>query len=107
MFQLGHDQSMQPAHLSLSGSLTIYEVREAHAALLQVLGEANQPAWLMDLGELDELDSAGAQLLLAVQRHLTQSGASLEVCNAGGQVLELLEMLRLQALYPSVLPANR
>jgi len=29
------------------------------------------------------------------------------VCNASGAVLELLELLRLQALYPAVMPANR
>ncbi len=107
MIQLSHDLTQRPAQLRLAGSLTIYEVRELHGALVELLGGAPEASWQLNLGELEELDSAGAQLLLALQRHLSDAGADLEVCNAGGAVLELLELLRLQALYPAVMPANR
>ncbi|TIH08629.1 STAS domain-containing protein [Pseudomonas leptonychotis] len=107
MFQLSHDPSCQPAQMRLGGSLTIYEVAAAHAELLQLLGEHPDHSWQLDLAELEELDTAGAQLLLAVLHHLEQAAATLQVCNASGAVLELLELLRLQALYPAVMPANR
>ena len=90
----------------LVGNLTIYEVREAHAALLEVLNGSRADHWQLDLQGLEELDTAGAQLLLAVQRHLQQTDARLEVCNPNGPVLELLELLHLQALYPELLPAH-
>lgn len=105
MFQLSHDLDCEPALLRLDGSLTIYQVAEAHGALLQLLAAAPERTWQLDLAGLDELDSAGAQLLLALQRQLVQTG--FEVTRAADQVLELLELLRLQALYPTVLPANR
>ncbi len=107
MFQLSHDPTCQPALLHLGGSLTIYEVAAAHAEVVQLMGEHPDRCWQLDLAELDELDTAGAQLLLALFHHLEQTHSTLEVCNAGGAVLELLELLRLQALYPAVMPANR
>lgn len=100
MFQLTQDLDSQPASLRLAGSLTIYEVREAHAALLEVL--LQQPRdWQLDLAELEEIDSAGAQLLLAVQRHQRRAQLGLSVGEASESVIELFQLLRLQSLYPA------
>ena len=107
MFDVRHDSQHQPERLALVGSLTIYEVRQAHEALLGALiSSAETRHWLLDLSELEELDSAGAQLLLALQHHLTQHQARLEVTGPAGEVLGMLELLRLQPLYPDVLPAK-
>ncbi|CAM3767298.1 STAS domain-containing protein [Ectopseudomonas alcaliphila] len=101
MFELIHDPQQQPERLTLVGSLTIYEVRQAHEALLAALaGSAAGGSWQLDLGQLEELDSAGAQLLLALQRQLTQQQASLEVVSAADGPRELLEVLHLQSLLP-------
>ncbi|WP_313514175.1 STAS domain-containing protein [Pseudomonas sp.] len=99
MFQLTQDLDSQPACLRLAGSLTIYEVREAHAALLDVLQQPRD--WQLDLAELDEIDSAGAQLLLAVQRHQRRAQLGLSVGEASESVIELFQLLRLQSLYPA------
>jgi anti-sigma B factor antagonist len=99
MFQLTQDLDSQPACLRLAGSLTIYEVREAHAALLDVLQPPRD--WQLDLAELEEIDSAGAQLLLAVQRHQRRAQLGLSVSEASESVIELFQLLRLQSLYPA------
>ncbi|WP_395504499.1 STAS domain-containing protein [Ectopseudomonas hydrolytica] len=102
MFELIHDPRQQPERLALLGSLTIYEVRQAHEALLAALtGSAAGGHWQLDLGQLEELDSAGAQLLLALQRQLTQQQTRLEVVSTADAPRELLEVLRLQSLLPT------
>ncbi|MHA6493925.1 STAS domain-containing protein [Pseudomonas borbori] len=86
---------------SLSGSLTIYEARDAHQALLAASCDAEPGPWTLDVQGLDELDSAGVQLLLALDRHLRQRGAELQLLQPADAVRDLLDLLRLQALYPS------
>ncbi|MDP9939771.1 STAS domain-containing protein [Ectopseudomonas alcaliphila] len=101
MFELIHDPQQQPERLTLVGSLTIYEVRQAHEALLAALnGSVAGGHWQLDLAQLEELDSAGAQLLLALQRQLGQQQASLEVISTADGPRELLEVLHLQSLLP-------
>ncbi|WP_263140685.1 STAS domain-containing protein [Pseudomonas sp. RIT-PI-AD] len=105
MLILRSDPTGQPASLALSGSLTIYEVKQAHDEIRAALA-AGERHWQLDLSELEELDSAGAQLLLALQRHLHGLDGQLDVRNPGDAVLELLELLHLQSLYPDLLPAS-
>ena len=92
----------QPAvgRLSLGGSLTIYEVREARDGLLAVLAGAPGSHWTLDLSAMQEIDSAGAQLLLAAQRHVHEAGGGLQLHVPTEAVQELLALLRLQALLP-------
>lgn len=89
-----------PNGLSLAGSLTIYEVTEAREGLLAAFGSARAARWSLDLGELEELDSAGAQLLLAAHRHLRDVGGELQLSPPSAAARELLELLNLSALLP-------
>lgn len=99
MFQLSQHARGQ---LAISGSLTIYEVSQAHSELAAVLHSQSQaPAWRLDLSEVEELDTAGVQLLLALHKSLLQLGIVLETCNPATAVRELLELLRLPHLLPS------
>lgn len=107
MLEIHYDRSVEPARLRLSGSLTIYEVGEAHATLLGMLGKTDASPCLLDLEALEELDTAGAQLLLATQRHFEAAGGSLKVQGPAAAVTEVLELLRLETLYPDVLLAHR
>ncbi len=106
MADLSFDEQATPARLSLGGNLTIYEVSETHAALLDLLGSHPLSRLQLDLGAVDELDSAGVQLLLALQRQIQRGGGVLEVTAASASATELLELLRLRALYPTVWPAT-
>lgn len=102
MFSLTYDSNAQPAQMTIAGSLTIYEVREAHSALIDLLTADNAVnTWHLDLSALEELDTAGAQLLLSVRKFLQQAGISLVTHNPCAAVVELLDLLRLNALQPA------
>ncbi|TBV03083.1 STAS domain-containing protein [Phytopseudomonas dryadis] len=101
MFRLDHDSSTRPARMAIVGNLTIYEVRDAHAALLALLeAEERVPAWHLDLAAVEEIDSAGAQLLLALHKHLQQRGVQFAVHGHAAAAEELFELLHLHALLP-------
>lgn len=107
MFSLTYDSNAQPAQMTIAGSLTIYEVREAHSALIDLLTADNAVnTWHLDLSALEELDTAGAQLLLSVRKFLQQAGISLVMHNPCAAVVELLDLLRLNALQPAAEPAH-
>ncbi|MEO4046459.1 STAS domain-containing protein [Pseudomonas sp. CAU 1711] len=84
--------------LSLAGSLTIYEVAQARDALLAAFAESRDASWRLDLHELGELDSAGAQLLLAAHRHLREAGGDLQLSALSEAARELLGLLNLGTL---------
>ncbi len=107
MLEITYDRSVEPTRLCLTGSLTIYEVGEAHTTLLSMLATPEARPCLLDLEALEDLDTAGAQLLLATQRHFETAGGSLKVQGPAAAVTEVLELLRLETLYPDVLLAHR
>jgi len=107
MLEITYDRSVEPTRLCLTGSLTIYEVGEAHTTLLSMLATPEARPCLLDLEALEDLDTAGAQLLLATQRHFEAVGGSLKVQGPAAAVTEVLELLRLETLYPDVLLAHR
>ncbi|ANF26108.1 STAS domain-containing protein [Pseudomonas stutzeri] len=107
MLEITYDRSVEPTRLCLTGSLTIYEVGEAHTTLLSMLATPEAHPCLLDLEALEDLDTAGAQLLLATQRHFEAAGGSLKVQGPAAAVTEVLELLRLETLYPDVLLAHR
>ncbi|MGA6106128.1 STAS domain-containing protein [Pseudomonas solani] len=106
MFSIAFDTAATPAQLALSGGLTIYEVAQAHGELLALLAaNARVEAWRLDLAELEELDSAGVQLLLGLRRQLVLAGNTVEVVNLQGAALEIVSLLRLDVLLPGEQPA--
>ncbi|MCU1731119.1 MULTISPECIES: STAS domain-containing protein [unclassified Pseudomonas] len=87
----------EPARLSMQGDLTIYEASETQQALLALLPDDPGP-WTLDLSGLDDLDSAGVQVLLALQKTLTEGA---QVTALSERALALVQLLRLEALYPA------
>ncbi len=53
--------------------------------------------WALDLGGLEDIDSAGLQLLLSLQKTLAQGA---QVLDLSPQARALVELLRLESLYP-------
>jgi anti-sigma B factor antagonist len=106
MLAIEFDTAASPTRLALGGSLTIYEVAQAHGELLALLAaNARVEAWRLDLAELEELDSAGVQLLLGLRRQLVLAGHTFEVVNLQGAALEVVSLLRLDVLLPGEQPA--
>ncbi|WP_295475794.1 STAS domain-containing protein [uncultured Pseudomonas sp.] len=99
MFTLSQPSPEAPALLQAAGDLTIYEVQQAHEQLKELLA-ADAPAWQLDLSGIGELDSAGAQLLLALHQYLTEQGRPTEVVAASPSVMEMAGLLALDMLHP-------
>ncbi|MDD2342931.1 MAG: STAS domain-containing protein [Tolumonas sp.] len=80
-------------NLSLSGPLTIYEV----AGIQEMLKPLTTPESLtVDLQEVDEIDTAGLQLLLALHKWL---GEHLHLIRHSQAVIELIDLFQLAAFF--------
>ena len=88
----------EPARLSVLGDLTLYEAADTRQALLALLPQDPGP-WALDLGGLEELDSAGIQLLLSLHKTLTGGARVVALSDSARAVVGLL---RLDALNPVV-----
>ena len=80
--------------LKFSGDCTIYQALEDHAALRAVMA-GDEPV-IADLSEVNEIDSSGVQILLALReqaRH-QERGFAFGACSAA--VLAVLRLYRLE-----------
>lgn len=78
--------------LSIDGELTIYTVTQAKQALLEDHENFTSPVAL-DLRNVSEIDTAGLQLLLFVQKHLSGLEKTLHLTKSNEHVDALLEHL--------------
>jgi anti-anti-sigma factor len=79
--------------LRIAGELTIYHAAEAKVRLQEEL--ASDPVLEVDLAAVEELDTAGAQLLLWLKREGRARGVAIPFLNHSPAVLEVLEQLNL------------
>ena len=77
--------------LALQGELTIFTVTQAHQEILALW--AGAPAFSLDLSELEELDSAGVQLLAWLKREAAGRGQTLAFLGHSPVVVEALDLL--------------
>ncbi|WP_404416163.1 lipid asymmetry maintenance protein MlaB [Marinospirillum sp.] len=77
-------------------ALTIYEVASLEAAFTAQIQE--QESLKLDLSQLEELDSAGVQWLLALQARKARQGCTLYLSNISDLALEALKRLGLSAV---------
>ncbi|AON52928.1 STAS domain-containing protein [Herbaspirillum seropedicae] len=80
--------------LQVSGGLTIFQAAERKPELLHVLTLA-QPQVQLDLAGVDEIDTAGIQLLLLLRRELRAQGRSLDIVGASPALLGAFDLLQL------------
>jgi anti-anti-sigma factor len=78
--------------LSVDGELTIYTVAQARQTLLEDHENFISPVAL-DLRNVSEIDTAGLQLLLFVQKHLGRLDKKLHLAKSNEHVDALLENL--------------
>ena len=79
----------------LEGEMTIYTANEQAECLLGEL--ENCQTLELDLADISDIDSAGVQVLLALHRASDEIGHTLSLVNHSQSVLEVLELLDLQA----------
>lgn len=81
--------------LLLDGELTIVQAATVREQLLEWLPQADG---LLDLSGISACDSAGIQLLLALERSLRESGRALQILQPSTAVVESLQRYGLDAL---------
>ncbi len=106
---VSHPTSAPPAALTLPAELTIYTVGELHPQWLAWLGTHtgavdSSSSVCVQAAAVDQVDGAGLQLLLALQRSLTEHGRRLhieapsDVLRRGCEALGLCDWLQAQAV---------
>ena len=89
-----HEQ--QPA-LRISGELTIYSVTAARDQLCAALDQ--QPALQLNLAGVEELDTAGVQLLVWLKQEARRRGKPLTLFAHNPAVVEVFDLLQVAALF--------
>ncbi|MDN6861065.1 STAS domain-containing protein [Pseudomonas sp. CAN2814] len=90
--------------LALAGNLTIYEMGHASAALREAVLTARievADPWRLDLSAVEEIDTAGVQLLLSLRKQLQRHGAHLTLLNPSAAVRQIIDLLRLHLALPT------
>lgn len=90
--------SHTPTRLVLRENLTIYNASSIKEQLLMALQGASQGVEL-DLGQVQEIDTAGVQLLLMLQRECQRLGRYGGIVSASQVVREALTFCRINAQY--------
>jgi anti-sigma B factor antagonist len=91
--------------LPIEGELTIYTAAGLKEQLVAALAAA-QPIEI-DLSRVDEIDSAGLQLLILAKREAAQAGRELTLLNHSQAVMDCLDMCNLVTAFGDqvILPA--
>ncbi|UWE17214.1 STAS domain-containing protein [Herbaspirillum huttiense] len=90
--------------LTVSGGLTIFQAAERKPELLHAL-TLSQTQVVLDLSGVDELDTAGVQLLLLLRRELAAGGRQLEIGVYSPAVLATLDLLQLHERFSPAVEA--
>ncbi|EJL05249.1 MULTISPECIES: lipid asymmetry maintenance protein MlaB [Pseudomonas] len=83
------------AQVQIDGELTIYTAADLSAQWLPRLGAT--PHMALDLSQVTEMDGAGLQLLLMIQREAPKAGTQLTVTGQSKAVTETLALCNLVA----------
>ena len=83
--------------LRLAGALTIYTAAQARDEIPARL--ARHSARVLDLSGVEELDTAGVQLLLWLKRDLASRGTALALVRHSPAVVEVLDLLKLTTAF--------
>jgi anti-anti-sigma factor len=89
-----HDQEHS---LRLEGTLTIYDVVEAKAPLSAALDQ--YPTLHLNLADLEELDTAGVQLLAWLKLEACRRGRCLVLSTHSPAVQEVFDLLQVSGLF--------
>jgi anti-anti-sigma factor len=91
---LQHDRSL----LKFDGGLTIFQAAERKPELLHILARS-EGTLALDLSGVDEIDTAGVQLLLLLRREAAAQQRALDVVAYSPAVLAVFDLLHLHSLF--------
>lgn len=84
--------------VQLVGSLYVEEATELRERLLQQIDNGVHTI-LIEMNELDYIDSSGLGVLIAIHKRCIQKGGSLKIKGIRGNVKELFELTRLNKVF--------
>ena len=84
--------------VSLSGSIYVEEAAQIRESLIGYI-EKGHKTFLIDLGEVDYIDSSGLGTLVAIQKRALQNGGSVVIKGLKGLVKDLFELTRLTKVF--------
>lgn len=105
--QIYVEQIAGVAVLSLTGN---YDHRAQHELRQQMIGmipDSPSPRVLVDLSDLQTVDSASLALLISLGRELSSRGGHLKLCAPKNSVEEFLRISRIDRAYPTYEDRNR
>lgn len=94
------------AHLVFDGPMTIYNANEIKAQLMNGLQAA--PIVELDLSHVNEMDTAGFQLLVMAKRESQRQGHTLRIIAHSPAVREVIDFYNMDAFFgdPMLIPAD-
>lgn len=97
---ISHDEDGS-CRVQVGAELNIYQAAECAADLRRLLADPvyAQAQLLLDLSQVQELDTAGLQLLIQVQRHCASREAPLRFVKPSPVVREMAQLLGLQEIF--------
>jgi anti-anti-sigma factor len=97
MFQIELSTHEGEPVLRLEGELTIYSVTEARDQLCAALDQ--RPELKLNLADLEELDTAGVQLLAWLKQEAKRRGKSLALFAHSPAVVEVFDLLQVAGFF--------
>ena len=91
------EQRGDPGRLLVSGGLTIYDAAAAKSALLEALARTRELE--IDLSGVNEVDTAGVQLLILLKREAVRAGKSMRLLQHSAASLEVLDRYNLASYF--------
>jgi anti-sigma B factor antagonist len=95
-----------PTSLAIDRDLTIYHAAELKNELLEALAAGDQLD--LDLSRVEEMDTAGIQLLILTKQEATRQGKALRIVQHSPAVREVIDFYNMAAHFgdPLVILAN-
>ena len=84
--------------VNLSGSIYVEEAAQIRESLIGYI-EKGHKTFVVDLGNVDYIDSSGLGTLVAIQKRALQNGGSVIIKNQKGLVKDLFELTRLTKVF--------
>jgi anti-sigma B factor antagonist len=97
--KITEEQRSEHTVLHLQGALKLGEASRAFAAHIDKIANEGRGALILDLSEMDSLDSTGVGLLVAALRRFQESFRDLILVNPQRRVLTGLQVTHLDSLF--------
>jgi len=85
--------------ITIDGDLTIFQIADYHKQLVKQCESATSAT--VELNDEAELDTAGIQLLISLQRQFQSAGGDLTVSTTGEQSAKVIDLFNLSSQFNS------